>query len=516
MLNYFASIRLMKYRVIIIFLLFVIPSASFSQSAKSRLEAYFLALQANQQFNGNVLVVENGKTVYERSFGYADFQQKHLNKATTQFPIASISKTLTATAILQLAQAGKLSVSDPAASFLAGFPYPDITIRHLLSHTSGLPPYNAYFDSTWKLYPESVFANSDFLAGLQQHPRTLLYSPGDKGNYDNINYIVLALIIEKVSGMSYPDYINRNILVPAGMKNTKFYPSKFQHTHAEDGKFAFPYLYPHFYSDSLVKANSIKFVVDYWRAYNFSGFGEYISTTRDLVKYDQAYRAGVLLNPSILQEAYQPVLLNSGKNNSANFALGWQVEVDTTFGKIVYHGGAATGLSCVLLRNISREQTIVIFDNTHPNAHEIGTRALHILNGVSVPYPKKSIARIYGRILIDNGPKAAKDSLDIMRKDSMNFYLSEDELNLLGYDFLGGINNPNPFRFPEAHKYEEALETFGLNVLLFPESWNTYDSYGEALLVAGRREEAIAMYKKSIALNPGNEGGKRVLAELTK
>lgn len=502
----------MKPALAIALLFLVCTQTLHAQNVQTKLKNYFSALRENQQFNGNILIVEKGKTIYEQSFGYADFENKELNSKNTVFPVASISKTITATAILQLAQAGKLKVSDPVVKHLPDFPYPAITIRHLLSHTSGLPPYNAYFDSTKNANPGKVFTNADFMDGLVKNTRPLIYQPGEKGNYDNINFIVLAEIIEKLSGMRYDDYVRKYILQPAGMTNTAF-AALMQYAPAKKD-FAFPYLQPRMYSDSMIRANTVPYVASYWKAYNFHGFGDYTSTTHDLLKYDRAY--GKLLNKELINEAYTPVKLNNGNSNPGNFALGWEIGEDSSLGKIVYHAGAATGLSCVLIRNISRQQTIILFDNTKTNAQEMAMNALKILNGVDVPSPKKSLTKTYAKMLLKNGADAAKDMLTRLRKDTLNYYLSEDEMNLLGYNFMGGANNPNPFRFPEEHKYKEAIETFKLNTELFPNSWNVYDSYGEALLTVGQKEEAIRMYKKSVELNPNNDGGKKVLEELSK
>jgi CubicO group peptidase (beta-lactamase class C family) len=506
----------MKRSFIILLSFFACSHFLHAQNAEAALRKYFSALRESQQFNGNVLVAEKGKIVYEQSFGYSDFKNKDLNRPNTLFPIASLSKTITATGILQLAQSGKLNIADPVVKYLPEFPYPVITIRHLLSHTSGLPPYNAFFDSTKKLHPEKVFTNADFMKGLIKNKRALIYQPGEKGNYDNINFIVLALLLEKVSAMSYSDYIQKYILKPAGMTNTSFCPLKIQYAQSRNTRFAFPHLYPHLYSDSLVRANTVPYVISYWHAYNFNGFGDYVSTTHDLLKYDAAYYNGTFLNSKILNEALTPVKLNNGTNNPGNFGLGWEIEQDTSLGKLVYHSGAATGLSCILLRNVSRHQTIIVFDNAHYNAHEIALNTLKVLNGVQVPYPKKSIAKIYAKTLLNKGANAARDTLNILQKDTLRYFLSEDEMNSLGYDFMGGSNNPNPYHFPEERKYNEAVETLKLNMELFPNSWNVYDSYGEALLTVGKKEEAIRMYQKSLELNPKNEGGRKVLEQLLK
>jgi CubicO group peptidase (beta-lactamase class C family) len=506
----------MKLSLAILIFTFASTQTLHAQNKKTKLEEYFSGLRQNQQFNGNVLVVEMGKTVYEHSYGYSDFINKDLNTKNTVFPIASISKTITTTAILQLAQSGKLNITDPVVKYLTEFPYPTITIRHLLSHTSGLPPYNAYFDSVRTQQPDKIFTNADFMNGLVTNKKPLVYQPGDKGNYDNINFILLALIVEKVSGLSYSGYIKKYILEPAGMTSTAFFPPKLQYAQSKNAKFAFPHLYPHLYSDSLVRANTVPYVASYWHAYNFNGFADYISTMHDLLKYDMAYYNGSLLNDRILSEAFTPVKLNNGNSNPDNFGLGWEIEQDTSFGKVVYHSGAATGLSCILLRNISRHQTVIIFDNTHYNAHEIASNALKVLNGVQLPYPKKSIAKIYGKVLLSSGANVARDTVNTLKKDTLNYLLSEDEMNSLGYDFMGGTNNPNPYHFPEEHRYTEAVETLKLNMQLYPDSWNAYDSYGEALLKIGQKDQAIKMYKKSIELNPKNESGKKVLEQLLK
>jgi CubicO group peptidase (beta-lactamase class C family) len=489
----------------------------FGQSRQAKLEQYFSVLATNQQFSGNILVAENGRIIFERSIGWADFVNKKANTVNTAFPIASLSKTFTSTAILQLAQAGKLMVTDAISKYLPWFPYSKITIQHLLSHTSGLPPYNAYFDSIIMLHPDTVFTNADFMEGVTHNRKPLIYQPGENGNYDNINFIVLALVIEKISGTSYSNYVSKNILDPAGMKETYFIPLRLQYTQPIPFPFAWPHLYPHKYSDSVVKAAEVPYIVKYWSAYNFSGFGDYVSTTHDLLGYDNALYNGLLLRKETMDNAFKPVKLNNGKNNPANFGWGWQIAKDSSMGKVVYHNGNATGLSCILVRNISKHQTIILFDNVHNNnSQELAFVILKMLNGAEVPLPKKSIASLYAKTLLNEGAGAAKDKLTLLRKDTANYQLSEDEMNDIGYDFMGGSNNPNPYHFPEEHKYQQALEILKLNTELFPGSWNVYDSYGEILLLMGQKEEAIKSYKKSVELNPNNTGGKKILESLLK
>lgn len=475
---------------------------------EQKLAAFFKRLEKTRQFSGNVLVAENGKIIFRGSYGYADFESREPNRASTTFPIASISKTLAATAILQLTEQGKLTVNDPVSRHLTGFPYPDVTIRQLLSHTSGLPPYNAFFKPAFEKDSTRIFTNADFLPAAIEVKPALIYQPGSNGNYDNVNYLILSLIIEKASGEHFPDYIQKHILQPAGMKHTRFIPLSTQFNTDTLRRYAFPYLYRGMFDASPIKAKSIPYVRDYWRTYAVTGFGEYVSTVDDLLLYDQALYNNRLLNAQTLKQSFEPVRLNDGRLHPQLFGLGWEIEADSSHGKAVYHSGAATGLSSVMIRNVDKHQTVILFDNCHYNAHETGDMVMKLLNGETVATPKYSIARSYGMTLQERGAAAAKSLLQKLMKDTANYQLAESEMNQLGYDFLG---TENPYHLPERHMYVQALETFKLNAELFPSSWNVYDSYGEALLKAGHTDQAEVMYRRSIELNSDNTGGKKAL-----
>ena len=211
-----------------------------------------------------------------------------------------------------------------------------------------------------------------------------------------------------------------------------------------------------------------------------------------------------MLADTTLQKANTPILLNNGKKNPVGYGLGWEIGKDTSYGKIVWHGGGMIGLRATLLRNVTKHQDIILFDNTQNETDDIAKDALKILNGEKVKPNGKSAARIFGKELIHNGIIAAEAALSILRKDTINYAFNENEFNNLGYDLM---NN---------NKLQEALETFKTNTQLFPQSWNVYDSYGEALLKNSQKEEAVQMYKKSVELNPDNQNGKKVLGRILK
>lgn len=500
--------RIIEFTFFIFVFLTLVSVTVTAQKRAEKLDEFFLALAENRGFNGSVLVAEKGKVIYDKSFGYADFADKRLIQTETLFPIASITKTFAATAILQQVEKGKIRLDDPAKKYLPAFPYPEITVRHLLSHTSGMPANKAFFGDA---DPDKIFTNSDFIAGLNANKKPLIYQPGAGWNYDNINYIVLALILEKVSGENYSGYIEKHILKPAGMKNTFYFPYIFDSSKNKIKNLVIPHYFPQMFADEPIRADSIEYVSSYWKTFQFSGFGDFVSTTHDLLKYDAVLYSGKLLSEKLLNEAFTPVKLNDGKTNPGNYGLGWTIALDDSLGKIVLHSGGAIGLNCIFYRNISKRQTVIAFDIARPNANFAASNALKILNGKTVSLPKKKLDRIYGKLLVTKGKDAAADTLERLNKDTANYELDKDELINLGYEFLGDLN---PYRLPFTPKYDEAIEVFKQAIRHFPEYWNSYDSYADALARTGKNDSAIEMYRKSIELNPQNEGGKKALQKL--
>lgn len=504
-----------KNRLVCLLLLLVVqavPCFASNPTAQLSLSRYFQALASNRGFNGSVLIAEHGKKLLNQSFGYSNFEDSRRNSTDTPFPIASVSKLLTGTAILQLAQRGRLQIDDPVRKKLPAFPYPEITIRHLLSHTSGLPAYNAYFDPLQHADPKRVFTDSDFLPELASRPLPLVFEPGTKREYNNINFIILALIIERLSGETYESYVEAHILKPAGMLHTKFMQLPSQYTALPStAHFAFPYLYIPLYRTVPIRANTVPFIVGYWHSYAFKGFGDYVSTTDDLLRFDKALYQGTILNKDMQELAFSPVFPKSNRPGTDPFGLGWQIEADASLGKIVYHGGEATGLSCILLRDVSRHQTVILFDNTHSNAYRVADTALRILNGVSVPQPKKSLATVYVQALIKHGPVPSQRTLQSMLAKTSEYAVDENEMNDMAYALMESTND---YGVPEEPRLDDALEVFKTNTQLFPQSWNVWDSYGETLRKTGHIQEAIVAYARSLVLNAENEGAKKALAEL--
>ncbi|WP_158795511.1 serine hydrolase [Pedobacter sp. L105] len=492
----------MKTKICFFLWLFLSALNSVAQNKIESLNQYFKKLYEYQQFNGNVLIADHGKIIYEKSFGYADFPNKRLNNSNSSFPIASITKTITSTAILQLRDKGKLEINDLVIKYLPDFPYPTLTLKNLLSHTSGLPIYDDLFFSIISRHPDTVFTNKDLLPTLIGAKLPLSFQPGSDFQYNNVNFNILAIVIEKISGLSYNEYLQKNIFQPAGMSRSslsEFFKRK-------DQDLSKLYSFKHTYSyeleepDTTAEFHGNKGILHF----NFHGHGDAISTAADLLKYDQALQNDVLICKESMNLAFTPVKLTNGQDNIQKYGLGWIMKADTINEKIVRHDGGLPGLRSILVRNLTQHQTIILIDNTGNNVIPLSNDVLKILNGINITQPTKSGARTYSTILLKSGIAEARNKLTMLKQNTLMYSFDENELNLIGYEFMA--NNQNDY----------ALDVFKLNSELFPSSWNTFDSYGEILLKMGRKEEAIKMYQKSMLLNPANQNGKKVLEEILK
>jgi len=260
-----------------------------------------------------------------------------------------------------------------------------------------------------------------------------------------------------------------------------------------------------------------------YTSYNFGGTtgnGNVISTTGDLLKFDKLFFSRRLLKPATMQEAFTPLKLNSGETwyghmdtmdgeGKMSYGLGWNIWEQPGYGISVGHGGFMFGNATMYIHNIATGNTVIGFDNTAGSEFgRIITSCFAILHGKNPLEIRNhhSLAFIYGSTLVKQGVDAAASAFNSVKSDTAHYYLSEWEFNQLGGNLMFGS------AFKE-HQ-EMALEVFKISTLLFPDSFNTYDSYGEGLQEVGKKNEAILMFQKSIVLNPGNEGGKANLKKL--
>ena len=492
----------------LLYLLAGLPPGALAQDSVQRLDSLFSALSSQGILNGNVLVAEKDRVMYKKSFGYADLQQQIPNSDSSVFIIASISKTITSVAILQLIEKRRLKLDEALRTYLPNFPFPTITIRHLLSHTSGLPDKQVLFDSLLKQQPQKVVTNQDILPALQIFKKPLATQPGQKWQYSNINYNLLALLLEKVTHIPFETYLKTYIFKPSHMNHTGLQTALSQQVIPNR---TVNYMYPTHYSPSWAQADTLA-SSKMW-VYNLNGLvgqGSIVTTTQDLFNFDQALYKGILLKASTLQQAFTSTKLNSGQPveigdpvGRSSYGLGWFILGDTSAGKIVWHNGSVPGGLGIFLRNITHHQTVIVLDNAESfGLYTAGVNALNIFNKKPLTVRKRSLAELYAKALVAKGADYGACQLNSLRGDSTRYYFEPGEMDQIGHELL------------HTNHIEPALELFKLNTLLKPDAWEVYQSYGTALQQAGKREEAISMYEQSLRMNPKNEQAQKALAQL--
>ena len=203
--------------VLVIFLILASAATAEDGPLNSRVDAYIQPYVATNNFSGVVLIARDGRVLVNRAYGKADRERDIANQLNTRFHIASVSKSFTAAAILLLEQRGHLTVNDPLSKFIPDYPDGNkITVHELLSHRSGIVNANNLPEYTQK--SKSRISLNDVIAMFENKP--LAFDPGSKFQYSNSNYNLLAYIIEKVSGETYGDFLQKNIFKPLDMRDT--------------------------------------------------------------------------------------------------------------------------------------------------------------------------------------------------------------------------------------------------------------------------------------------------------
>lgn len=323
-------------------------------------------LEGKTPFNGSVMVMDNGVAVYQKHFGYADFARKTPLNDSTLYELASCSKQFTAAAILLLSKAGKLRLGDSLQRFIPGFPYRGITIRHLLTHTSGLPGYESLLDKVWD---KTRFAdNNDVVAALRERKPKIHFLPGERFEYSNAGYVMLAVVIERASGQSYADYLATAIFSPLRMTRTRVY-----NTRRAKGEVIDNYAYGYVYSKKdgkYVLPDSTKEYIRVIYQDAITGDGTVNSCTADLLKWERELLEHRLLDEDLLRQATSNQKTNNGQDIS--YGYGFFVRGDGKQSeRLVFHTGGWPGYVSVLMNFFDQRKQIIVLSN---NSHDDFTR----------------------------------------------------------------------------------------------------------------------------------------------
>ena len=477
-------------RLLLLCLLFQIgiSSVTYAQSKVEKIDELLSRYTEYKQFNGSVLVAENGKVIYKKGHGLANMEWDIPNQADTKHRLGSITKQFTSMLILQLAEQDKLKLDVPISTYLPAYPKPageQITLHHLMTHSAGIPNYTS-FPNFFAENSRDPYTPEEFMAFFAD--KALEFKPGERFSYSNSGYFLLGVIIEKVTGKSYEQVLQENIFTPLKMVNTGY-----DHHDVILEKRAAGYEKA---GNSFVNADYLDMSIPY-------AAGSLYSTAEDLYLWDRALYGNQLLSKKYMDLFFTPHI----KSGNGHYAYGWSVdkvsidpEMDSML--IISHGGGINGFNTLITRAIKDQHLIVLLNNTGGTAlQEITVGIGSILYDKPYEFPKKSVAYEVMDVILEKGIAAGMEKFNSI-KDMEAYALKENEMNNVGYQLL------------QKGKKDEAIAIFQLNVDNFPKSSNVYDSLGEAYMEKGEKEKAIRNYKKSIELNPGNQNGINMLEKL--
>ena len=333
-------------------------------STAQKLDELMQAYSNQGKFSGSVLVARQGKILLNKGYGYRNYKDQLVNDPHTVFQIASVTKQFTSTVVLKLVELKKLSLTDKLSQFYPGYPHGDnITIKHLLTHTSGIWDYTRNGDLMHTQTLRSV-SKEEMMGYFKDQP--LDFAPGTGWSYSNAGYFLLGCIVEQVTGMSFEKAVRKYIFDPLKMQHSGF---DFIHLSSMDKAVGYKI-------DSTGKRSSPAAIVD--STVPFSA-GSIYSTVEDLYLWHQALQQYKIVGSALMQKAYTPV-----KNN---YGYGWII--DSLYGKrMVSHSGGIFGFRSDLARVPEDDVCVILLSNSEiPGLGNITRRMLAALYGKPYAIP---------------------------------------------------------------------------------------------------------------------------------
>ena len=360
----------------------------------------FVANDMSDKLNGALLVAVRDTVLVEHAYGelrltgappHRDVPETNRITENTLFDLASISKQFTAVSVLQLCANGKINLDDTITHYFPNLPYKEVTIRHLLTHTTGIPEY---FKFKYTLYGSVAFVDNDLLLQVlerQKYPKT--FQTGTKFEYVNTNYAILAALVTQVSGLPFEEYVHENLFKPAGMKNTCFFTEivgiddkhgkKYANVNPKDEEVSVQPL-P---TDVPIARGHRKVAVTakFDRLNGVLGDKGIYSNVEDMLCWANA----LFIDYKILPKEWVDLAsqrenqLNDGTLPKSIYGYGYRIEESPEHGKLVYHGGLWNGFQNLFLYRPSDKVVIVFLSNLYNKAHAgRSDQMLNILDGI--------------------------------------------------------------------------------------------------------------------------------------
>ncbi|HPF12246.1 MAG TPA: serine hydrolase [Flavobacteriaceae bacterium] len=437
---------------------------------ESKVDSYVKKYQALGIFSGAVLIAQDGEPVYSKAFGLANRKENRPNTLETKYLIGSMNKDFTRTIILQLIAEKKLRWEDRMVDYLEGFNQQgtaNITIRHLVSHSSGFGDYENWDYVTLPYQKKNLSTIMDIARNQE-----LLFEPGKAQEYSNVGYALLGAIIEMVTGINYVENVKERIVEPLGMKNT-YLKDILHKTDRTVG-----------YMKTINGIEDTEIVLAEPRP-----DGGFWCTPSDLLRFYQNYYYGDKLIPERIKTTdgyYKEILPFYDRPNS-----------------VQYLAGGTNGHNSVIAQFLNENISVIVLANMdEPVAEKIADGLVAILKDKEPSEPKLPALLASYEAYKAKGIAYLKDHFEEL---TSNFYPDDPKdviLNNLGYQLL------------ENDKLEEAFDVLKLNTELFPEIANCWDSYGEILLKKGDRKAALVAYKKALSINPNLPSAQKAVKQL--
>lgn len=339
------------------------PSMIYRKQTGSRSEKYASSnyqqidslVKMRTRFNGCVLVSGDNNIFYERNQGFSNFDKQTPLNESTAFLLASCSKQFTAAGVMILREEGKLRLEDPVKNYISEFPYENVTIEHLLTHTSGLPDYMQLIQ---KYSDKSHFVTNEAVMKLLiEHPQKLAFTPDTQFQYSNTGYVVLSLILENVSGMSYKTFMETRIFKPLGMNRSLVYNRRagqeFMDNYAlgyvfSNGKYVLP--------DSLPSYKYVTYMD------GITGDDGISSCVTDLKTWTEAFNAGKIVSAESRNLMYTSHRLQDG--SETNYGFGFMVRKGPAVEDVIFHSGSWPGYATMIVHLPEQNESIFILSNT--------------------------------------------------------------------------------------------------------------------------------------------------------
>jgi len=316
------------------------------------------------KFSGSVLVADKGQVLLSKNYGYQNLDSTQKINSESVFEIASLSKQFTAVLIMMMKEEEKLALDDKVVEYLPAFPYNNITIRHLLTHTSGLSERQFYVWAGQHMDPTKTYTNKFVLNYLEQEKPELAFEPGTKWEYSNVGYFILPLILKEITGQHLIQLLQERIFTPLEMTHTGIFSQNYKGTEMDNYVFG-----------KIFNPKDSVFISSFGMSWSDSIYGSVgiLSNTSDLFEWDRALYSNKLVSQKTLSEAFDQYVLSDG--SPSGYGLGWFIKPEykidgVNCGKRVDHYGVWPGYESSILRYIDRDKTIIILSNQSPSAKD--------------------------------------------------------------------------------------------------------------------------------------------------